>query len=158
MSNEKQRVSQDAQAQDAQVQETHAPDVQGDQDVQDQDTHVQDQGTQVQDTRSQDSQDQDTYVQDTHAQDTSNEDTFKVHKFKMHKIKIQDQLLLKTRSPQANPGYRRVSLGVLTSVLGVSLGWTAPQYGIVWRFFHFFGPSRGVRNLFRVVLVSKILT
>ena len=158
MSNEKQFVAQDAQPQDAQVQETHAPDVSGDQDVQDQDTHAQDQGTKVQDTRSQDTQDQDTYVQDTHAQDTSNQDKFKMHKFKVHKIKIQDQLLPKTRSSQANPGYRLLPLGVLTSVEGVSLGGPPPQYGIVWRFFHFFGPSRGVRNLFRVVLVSKILT
>ena len=158
MSNEKQRVAQDAQPQDAQVQETHAPDVQGDQDVQDQDTHVQDQGTKVQDTRSRDTQDQDTYVQDTHAQDTSNQDKFKTHKNKMHKIKIQDYLLLKTRSSQAYPGYSRVSLGVLTTVKGVSLYGPPPQYGIVWRFFHFFGPSQGVRNLFRVVLVSKILT
>ena len=158
MSNEKQRVAQDALAQDAQVQETHAPEVSGDQDVQDQDTHVQDQGTQVQDTRSQDTQDQDTYVQDTHAQDQSTQDKFKIHKFKVHKIKIQGQLLPKTRSSQANPGDRFLPFGVLKCVIGVSLGGPPPQYGIVWRFFHFFGPSRGVGNLFRVVLVSKILT
>jgi hypothetical protein len=77
----------------------------------------------------------------------------------VHKIKIQDQLLPKTRSSQANSGDRLLPLGVSTSVvIGVNLGGPPPQYGIVWRFFHFFGPSQGVRNLFRVVLVSKILT
>jgi hypothetical protein len=150
MSNEKQRVAQDAQAQDAQVQETHAPDVSGDQDVQDQDTHAQDQGTKVQDTRSQDTQDQDTYyVQDTHAQDTSNQD-----KFKMHKIKVQDQLLPKTRFPRT---ISSLPFGECDAEAR-----DEPPPPSVWyrlTIFHFLALLRMVfKNLFRVVLVSKILT
>ena len=158
MSNEKQRVAQDAHAQ-----ETHAPDVSGDQDVQDQDTHAQEQGTKFQDTRSQDTQDQDTYDQDTHAQDTSNQDKFTtIHKLKVHKIKIQDQLLPKTRSSQANSGDRLLPLGVSTIDVRGSyrgkLGWTAPQYGIVWRFFHFLALRRVFGIYSEWFLVSKILT
>ena len=52
-----------------------------------------------------------------------------MHKSKMYKIKIQDQLLPKTRSSQANPGDRHLPLGVSTYI-GVSLGGPTPQYGI----------------------------